>query len=56
MTLILPLTGYDGPLQYTMTPGNPDSVISLQSNNVSHEEGKYVNIVYFELEVPVFLH
>jgi hypothetical protein len=56
MTFILPLTGYDGPLQYTMTPGNPDSVISLQSNNVSHEEGKYVNIVYFELDVPGFSH
>jgi hypothetical protein len=41
MALIFPLTGYDGPLQYTMTPGNPDSVISLQSNNDSHEEGKY---------------
>jgi hypothetical protein len=38
---IFPLTGYDGPLQYTMAPGNPDSVISLQSNNDSHEEGKY---------------
>jgi hypothetical protein len=38
---IFPLSGYDGPLQYTMAPGNPDSVISLQSNNDSHEEGKY---------------
>jgi hypothetical protein len=41
MTLISTLTGYDGPLQYTMTPGNPDSVISLHSNNDIHEEGKY---------------
>ncbi|PSN38975.1 Protein king tubby [Blattella germanica] len=32
------LHGYDGPLQYTMAPGNPDSVISLQSNNDNHEE------------------
>lgn len=40
MTSIFLLTGYDGPLQYTMAPGNPDSVISLQSNNDAHEEGK----------------
>jgi len=39
---VFTLAGYDGPLQYTMTPGNPDSVISQQSNNHSHEEGKYV--------------
>jgi hypothetical protein len=41
MTLISILTGYDGPLQYTMAPGNPDSVISLQLKNDPHEEGKY---------------
>ncbi|XP_063236383.1 protein king tubby [Bacillus rossius redtenbacheri] len=31
------LHGYDGPLQYTMPPGNPDSVIPLQSP-VSQED------------------
>lgn len=32
--------GYDGPMQYLMSPVNPDQVIPLQTNRISTYDGK----------------
>lgn len=37
--------GYDGPLQYAMSGGNPDSIVSLHSNNgLSNEDIDTLNL------------
>lgn len=47
-------TGYDGPMQYMMSPVNPDQVIPLQTNRISTFDGIYIyffaihsSIVYY---------
>lgn len=39
------LVGYDGPLQFTMSPGNPDGVTDLRSlpNNESGKHAPFMN-------------
>lgn len=32
--------GYDGPMQFMMSPVNPDQVIPLQTNRISTYDGK----------------
>lgn len=32
--------GYDGPMQFLMSPVNPDQVISLQTNRISTYDGE----------------
>lgn len=34
------MSGYDGPMQFLMSPVNPDQVIPLQTNRVSTYDGK----------------
>lgn len=34
-------TGYDGPMQFLMSPVNPDQVIPLQTNRISTYDGKF---------------
>ncbi|KPJ04428.1 Protein king tubby [Papilio xuthus] len=39
------LHGYDGPMQFLMSPVNPDQVIPLQTNRISTFDGMYIPTV-----------